>query len=257
MSGEGSDPSASENVRPAPRPQTPIAPAAGSGRELRARIWLGLPLAVVGGYLLGDTSARFRLAWDAFTAWWPWILLGLAAFNLVRSVLRIETLLAPGLLSFAALLALGLRNGVAAPLMDVVVPIIVVLAGAALVLSAGSRLGRSWTRILMTGRVVASESAAGVLRPRAILGELKVDLSPLTESPGEVQVTVVFGHVRLVVPAGWRLNLRASGALLTPVRGVIGTGPSEVQLRVLGFCGAVSVVRAAPAIPEPAERRQV
>lgn len=217
-----------------------------SGREVKARIWLGLPLAVVGGYLFGDTAARLYLAWSVFVAWWPWALLALAAANAMRSVLRLESLLAPGLLVFVALVALGIRHGTGArTLVDIVIPAVVALAGVALLLSAGSWLARSWTRVLVTGRVTAREPVSGGLRPRAILGELDADLSALTEPPTDVRVTAVFGHVRLTVPAAWRLDLRATGALLTPVRGLIGPGPHEMTLQVLGFCGVVSVVRAA------------
>lgn len=240
---------------PAPPASAPITPPDRSSRELKARIWLGFPLVVIGVYLLGDTAARLRLAADFMAAWWPWALVALAAANVLRSVLQLESLLAPGLLVFVALVALGVREGVAAEtLVNLAVPTVIALTGVVLLVSTGSWLSRSWTRILVTGQVVASGVVSGGLRPRAILGELRADLSALTTPPNEVQVTAVFGHVHLTVPAAWRLNLRASGALFTPIRGLIGAGPPEVELRVLGFCGVVSVVQAAQATPEATER---
>lgn len=234
---------------------TPIAPPDRSGRELKTRIWIGFPLVVIGGYLVGDTAARIQLAYDVFSAGWPWALLGLATANVLRSVLQLESLLAPGLLAFAALVALGFREGTAArTLVNVVIPAVVLMTGAVFLLSAGSSLTKSWTRILVTGQVVAPGVVSGGLRPRAILGELKADLSLLAAPPQEVLVTAVFGHVRLTVPADWRLNLYATGAVLTPIRGLIGIGPPEVQLRVLGFCGVVSVVRVAQVTSEATKK---
>ncbi|MGH3913229.1 MAG: hypothetical protein ACRDTC_07450 [Pseudonocardiaceae bacterium] len=253
MSGDAGDQPASRGL-PSP---SPIAAPNRSGRELKARIWLGLPLVVIGVYLLGDTVARLRLAGEFVAAWWPWALMALAAANGLRSVLQLESLIAPGLLAFAALVALGVREGIAAAtLVNLAVPAVIALTGVGLLASVGSWLSRSWTRILVTGQVVAPGVVPGVLRPRAILGELRVDLSALTTPPNDVQVTAVFGHVHLTVPAAWQLNLRATGALLTSIRGLIGTGPPEVKLRVLGFCGVVSVVRAAQTTPEPTEKPQ-
>lgn len=257
MSGEAGNQPASPSVSPAPPTSPPVPLADRSGYALKARIWFGLPLAVIGGYLLGDTAGRFQLAWDAFVAWWPWALLGLAVANVLRSVLQLESLLAPGLLAFVALVGLALRGGIAANMFtDFAVPGALALTGMALLASAGSWLTRSWTRVLVTGRVSAYESASGSLRPKAILGELRADLSPLTAPPQQVNVTAVFGHVHLTVPTTWRLDLHATGALLTPIRGVVGSGPSEVKLRVLGFRGVVSVARAVQASLEANESPQ-
>ncbi|MFD8495703.1 hypothetical protein [Amycolatopsis sp. NPDC059657] len=218
----------------------------GDPGSLKAKIWIGLPLAVAGGYLLGDTTARLRLAGEVLGTWWPWALLALAAVNLLRSTLRLESLLAPSVLAFAAVLGLALRDGVAArTLLDIVIPAVIAVTGMLLLLSAGSGLAASWTRILTTGRVVARSS--DVLQPRAILGELKADLSLLDTPPSAVRVTAVFGHVHLTIPDGWRVDLHSAGAPLTPIRGLIGTGETEIRLRVLGFCGIVTVSRTNPA----------
>lgn len=257
MSGDAGNQPESPGASPAPPPVAPIAAPDRSGRELKARIWLGLSLVVIGMFLLGDTVARLRLAGDFLAAWWPWALVALAAANVLRSMLQLESLLAPGLLAFVALVALGVREGIAAAtLVDFTVPAVIALTGVVLLSSVGSWLSRSWTRILVTGQVVAPGVVSGGLRPRVILGELRADLSALTTPPKDLQVTAVFGHMHLTVPAAWQLNLHATGALLTSIRGLIGTGPPEVELRVQGFCGVVSVVRAAQATPEPTERPQ-
>ncbi|WP_038515086.1 hypothetical protein [Amycolatopsis japonica] len=253
MSGDAGEPSPPPGIsQPKNRP-APGVLSDRSGHDLKTRIWIGLPLAVVGAYLIGDGPGRLRLAWDLIGSWWPWALAGLAAVNLLRSLLRTGSLLAPGILAFAAMTALAFREGVAArPLVDVIIPAVIVLTGMTLLLSAGSGLTASWTRFLVSGRVIASVPPPDGVRPRAILGELKADLSPMATPPEELRVTAIFGHVHLTIPATWQLDLRSGGTVLTPVRGPIGTGPLEVRLSVLGFCGLVDVVRAPPAVTETA-----
>ncbi|MEV5721790.1 hypothetical protein AB0L41_48740 [Amycolatopsis mediterranei] len=252
MSGEPGNEPTSPNTPTSPVPEVPIGP---SRRELKVRIWLGLPLAVVGGYLCGDPAVRLQLAWGVLVVWWPLVLLALAVSNLLRSVLRLESLLAPGLLAFTAVVALSLRHDAATKaLVDIALPAAVMLAGVALLLSTGSSLSKSWTRVLTTGRVVAHAGEPSDVRPAAILGELKVDLSTLVTPPQEMRVTAVFGHVDLTIPATWQLDLRAEGAVLTAIRGLTGTGLPAVTLRVLGFCGAVTVGRAAQETPTVTEK---
>jgi hypothetical protein len=126
------------------RPNRPAA------RELRGRIWLGLALVVIGTFLIGDTAHRLERTWDLTGRWRPWALFGLAAANLVVS-LRVESMLAPGLLAFIAVVALAVRHGFAgSTVVDFVLPAVVAFAGA------------------VTGRVEAPEQADDPLRPRAM-----------------------------------------------------------------------------------------
>lgn len=146
-------------------------------RERRARVWLGGILLLSGGFFLGDTVHRLGTAWEMFAHWWPWALITLAVVNLARSFLRVESLLAPGLLVLVAVVFLAARQGIQSDLViNFAVPLVAILAGLALLVSIGSAAGKSWTRVLVTGRVTADEPVTTTLRPRAILGEVRVDL---------------------------------------------------------------------------------
>ncbi|HEU5472306.1 MAG TPA: hypothetical protein VFV67_16765 [Actinophytocola sp.] len=250
--------------RPAPRrsgrteattqPASDTALAAGPppATERRARTWVGLLLLVAGAFLAGDTVDRVALAWAFVAAWWPWALLVLAAANLIRSVLRPESLLAPGLVAFAALTVLAFRYDLATgKLVNVILPAALALAGIALLLSVGSSAGGSWTRILLTGRVNAPPTMGDApLRPRAILGEVRANLHTAAGlAPVKVHATAIFGHVYLSIPADWHVILADDdGRLLTPIRDPRPNGDPanrKVSLRVLGFCGIVTVYRTA------------
>ncbi|USX52482.1 hypothetical protein [Lentzea sp. HUAS12] len=222
-----------------------------TARELRARIWFGLPLIAIGAFMVGDTARRLGQAWTFVGRYWPWILLGLACLNLVRSLFHVESLLAPGLLGVVALTALALRAEVASSVvLDWLLPLLVVLAGVSLLSSVGARVRRSLTRVLSTGRVDLDGVLPEVLRPRAVLGDVRVDLTNADEAATDVEVelTAVFGVVRLVVPKTWRVELQGQGVLLSRVSS---SGPREepkdgtptLLLHVMGFCGFVSVCR--------------
>jgi hypothetical protein len=220
-------------------------PSGRAVREHRARIWLGLALVVVGTFLIGDTAHRWERAWDLVGQWWPWALLGLAAVNLAVSLMRLESVLAPGLLAFIGLVALAIRHGFAGnTVIDFALPAMVAFAGAVLLLSSGAAAGTSWTRVLVTGRVEAPEQVHSPLRPRAILGEVKANLTTVRSRGPSIWVTVVFGHVHLVVPKTWNVTLNRDGALIVSIRDPSPSGNDrEASLRVMGFCGVVSVSR--------------
>lgn len=218
-------------------------------RERRARSWLGLLLIGTGAFLAGDTVERLQLAWAFVERWWPWALLGLAFINLARSILRIESVLAPGLLAAVAAIVLALRHGIAThTVLDIALPLALTFAGAALLLSIGAKSEKSWTRVLMTGRVAPTDPVTGVLRPRAVLGEVRVNLTTLKEPSGELTVhaTAVLGHVHFEIPSAWHVVVDAEGAVLTSLRDSKDNGDESgrhVRLSILGFCGIVTVVR--------------
>lgn len=222
-----------------------------TARELRARIWIGLPLIAVGAFLVGDTARRLSLAWTFAGRYWPWILMGLACVNLIRSLFHMESLLAPGLLGVVALTALALRSEVAlSVVLDWLLPLLIILAGVSLLSSVGARVRRSLTRVLSTGRVHLEGGLPNLLRPRAVLGDIKVDLTNADEvgKTVEVEITAVFGWVRLVVPRTWHVELGGQGVLLSHVssrgaRAEPKDGAPTLSLHVMGFCGFVSVDR--------------
>ncbi|MFF7054132.1 hypothetical protein ACFY94_37825 [Streptomyces griseorubiginosus] len=127
----------------------------------------------------------------------------------------------------------------------------VALAGVLLISAVvpDSRGGR-WSRTLTTGRVVVPEDTDGILALRAVLGELRADLTRTSSvTRTTVHVTAIAGHVRVTVPRDRWVNVKTSGALLTHVAE---TGPSPGEppdpsrgfvIHVLGVCGSVGIVR--------------
>ncbi|MEV5849342.1 hypothetical protein AB0M32_46020 [Streptomyces sp. NPDC051985] len=207
----------------------------------------------MGCYALGDTTDRIRAAADIAGRWWPWALLGLALVNLLRSAVSAESLIGP--LTLGAVAAGGLllsRKGGGWAFADWVLPVVLALAGACLVLTDAPRTPTTrWSRVLSTGRVVVPPDSGPLLTLRAVLGDLRADLTRL-ESGAErttVHVTAVGGHVRLVVPREQPISVHRSGAALTRLThtddhalGIPG-GKDRLTVHVLGLCGAVSIVR--------------
>ncbi|MFF3563312.1 hypothetical protein ACFYXS_25015 [Streptomyces sp. NPDC002574] len=228
----------------------------GEGRGRRFRVWVGLGALALGSFAVGDTVDRVRAAAGWAAAWWPWVLLALAAFNLLRSAVEVGSLIGPGLLVGAALIGLVAAHGIKDPaLMNLALPGVLVLAGAVLLgPSRGSRAD-VWSRFLATGRVYAP-AAIGArtqhrrLTVRAVAGEIRADFTGSTlDGSMAVHVTAIAGHVHLTVPRNWPVAVRSSGMVLTRVTD---TGPTDrveeerdgVGLHLLGVCGAVSLVRA-------------
>lgn len=215
-------------------------------RERHVRWWLGLLLLAVGLFLLGNTGERLRFAGQLAERAWPWALLGLAVLNLLLAMFRIESALAPGLIAMVGAIGLAVRYDVPGrTFFDFVLPALVAVAGVTLLRPAGTR---AWTRVLLTGRVVAPSDVETRLRPRALLCELRADLRPLsaTSPSREVWVTAILGHVRLTVPKDCHVELDANGTLLTSIRDPEGNPAARretLQVRVLGLCAVLSLAR--------------
>ncbi|EWM11577.1 hypothetical protein KUTG_01881 [Kutzneria sp. 744] len=215
-------------------------------------MWLGGILLLSGAFLVGDTTHRLNVAWTLFAHWWPWALIGLAIVNVMRRFLRVESVLAPGLLILVSIVYLALQQGIEPDrVINFVVPLATLIGGLALLASIGSTAGRSWTRVLLTGRVEATPPVSTTLCPRALLCENLVDLTSCPGNPEGItmNVTVVLGHVQLTVPKDWELDLDDSGRLLTAVRDRTTELPEDnraglLRIHVLGFGGVVSIDRA-------------
>ncbi|MER5471402.1 hypothetical protein ABZX90_21720 [Streptomyces sp. NPDC002935] len=223
-----------------------------SAPNSRARVWIGLLAVVVGSCLAGDAVHRARAALEFGARWWPWALLSLAVVNLLRAALPTGSLIGPVLLAAVASAGLVRSGDVGShALADLALPGVLALGGAALVLAA-SRAGRrsSWSRVLATGQVVAPEGTRGTVTVRAVLGELRADLTRATADSGTtVHVTAIVGHVVVAVPRDRRVRVHTSGAVLTRIAE---TGAQQVEpsdpstgftVHVLGICGAVGIVR--------------
>ncbi|GLZ28761.1 hypothetical protein Lesp02_09510 [Lentzea sp. NBRC 105346] len=227
----------------------------------RPHAWVGFGLVLIalGAFAAGDTLNRLSAAWEFFAREWPVLLLVLAGVNVARSVFRLESVLAPGLLAMVALVALALRRGVAtSTVLNVLLPAVVVIVGALLLLvSLWGRRKPMWTRFAVTGFVRAPAQVVGVVRPRVFLGELQVDFTRVIdvvdlrgESSGAliVHATVFLGCVRLVLPRNWSVGqVRTEGGLLVHLSEEPmptyhdSNAPQKVDLRVLGVAGLVKV----------------
>ncbi|MET9900190.1 hypothetical protein [Streptomyces sp. NPDC006446] len=215
------------------------------GRASRTRIWGGVLALAVGSYVAGDAAHRLHMAAALAADWWPWVLLGLAALNLLRSAVPVGSFIGPLLLGAVALGGLAASGEVAREtLTDRVVPCALVLMGTAILLSAGR--GTRTTRVLSTGRVDIRQYPNGPLALRAVVGELRADLSGTGQAGVVLHVTAIVGHVRLSVPRDALVRIHDTGAVLTRIRAASEDRPAEsgqvFDIHVLGVCGAVSVV---------------
>jgi hypothetical protein len=240
-----------------PSPYDDAVAGTGVGRGHRSRMWFGLTALATGCFTIGDGVHRIRGAADWAATWWPWLLLALALLNLLRTVIGVSSLIAPGLLAVVAVSGLALAHGISGrTLANLIIPAALVLVGLALLFPFRTAHRHQWTRVLATGRVrttdtVGSRTENPQVVLRAIAGELRADLTgSFLDGSLTVQVTAVGGHVHLTVPRGWLVTIRSAGTVLTRVTD---TGPrdtatkaadDEVGLHLLGLCGAVSLVRA-------------
>ncbi|MEV0092027.1 hypothetical protein [Streptomyces sp. NPDC050738] len=225
----------------------------GSGRASRPRIWAGAIALAMGCYVVGDTVHRARTVLDLAARWWPWALLALSLLNLLRSAVPPGSLIAPLLLAAVGLTGLAVSGGIDRDTMiNLIAPGVLALSGASLLFTLRP-FGRTdrWSRFLATGRVVVPPGSGPLLSVRAVLGELRTDLTAAdSDSSVAVHVTAVAGHVRIAVPQSSPVRIHTTGALLTrvtgpgPQTGEHPAGSGGFTIHVLGVCGAVAVVRA-------------
>ncbi|WP_105973591.1 hypothetical protein [Streptomyces geranii] len=218
----------------------------------RFRVWVGIVLLAVGCFVAGDAARRVGEALVFGAHWWPWILLTVAVLNVLRSALPTGSYIGPLVIGAVALVGLTMSDSVGPQeVEDIALPGVLVLAGAGLALAASHDVRTtSWSRILTTGRVVLPQGAHGTVTARAVLGDLRADLTQASaEDETTVRVTVVGGHVQLTVPRERAVRVHMSGTVLTHV-GETGADPAEPQdsgkgfaIHVAGVCGAVGIVR--------------
>lgn len=221
-------------------------------RASRFRVWTGIVVLGAGCFLAGDAARRTGEALVFVARWWPWILLAVALLNLLRSAMPTGSYIGPLLLGAVALVGLAMSDRVGSQHVEnIALPGVLVIAGAGLALAASHDVRTtSWTRFLTTGRVVMPKGARGTVTVRAVLGDLRADL---TQAPADdettVHLTAIAGHVQLTVPKDRTVRVHASGAVLTHI-GETGVDPVEppdtsrgFTIHVLGVCGAVGIVR--------------
>lgn len=224
-------------------------------RAARFRVWVGLVLLAVGCFVAGDAARRVGEALAFGAHWWPWILLTVAVLNLLRSAMPTGSYIGPLVLGAVALVGLAMSDSVGPQeVEDIGLPGILVIAGAGLALAASHDVRTtSWSRFLTTGRVVLPKGAHGTVTVRAVLGDLRADLTQASpDDETTVRLTAIGGHVQVTVPKDRAVRVHSSGAVLTHV-GETGADPVDppvssdsakgFTIHVVGVCGAVGIVR--------------
>ena len=162
---------------------------------------LGVLLILIGIALLLDRLDVLdagRLAAD----WWPLVVVGLGAWWMLTAR-RLAGLLAIGL---GALLLAGIHDVVQVGVGNLILPAILVTAGAA-GLAAGARLRAAVDRPAPSGR--HHQWGASPIAT-AVFGDARVSIADDGGERAAVTAVSVFGDVEVSVPAGWRVVDRTS-----------------------------------------------
>ena len=219
------------------------------------RLWAGLALLGAGSFLIGGVGERLGLAGDLLKNWWPWVLLALAAINLGRTIVRAESLVAPGLLALVAIIGLAVgRPGAAPTIINLAIPGALVFVGGALALSYSCGTPGHWVRVLTSSRVQFHDQVPQEITVWAIAGELRLDLAGAeldTTQEVTIAVNVILGHVHLDIPRNWPMHLpaepRYDRLVLTRIKDIGVRSQQEgdhgATLHLLGLCGAITLLR--------------
>lgn len=219
------------------------------------RLWAGLAFFGAGSYLIGGVDQRLELAASVLRSWWPWALLALAVINLGRTVVRAESLVAPGLIAIAAIIGLlARRPGAVSDIINFYMPGAFIIAGVLLALSYPYVRPDRWVRVLTSARVSIHDQLPQEITAWAIAGELRLDLAGAsldTTREVTIAIKVILGHVRLDIPRNWPTHLpsdpRSDHLILTKISDVGVRSQQEgdhgVTLRLSGLCGAITLLR--------------
>jgi predicted membrane protein len=212
---------------------------------------VGGTLMVLGALFLLDAGGVLD-AGSVVGRWWPvlFVALGLtqAASERRFSAVSLVLLAIGGLLLLVTTGALGRRAW------SVTWPVVVTLAGAWLVTGWG-RAHRSpgddpqFARLSFVNSVRLASRATALRRVAltAVLGKLRLDLTEARPHPGGARVSAasVFGHIDLIVPEGWAVEVRGvpiAGAWDDTVsRRGVGAHSPRLDVHVLAVIGGVEV----------------
>jgi hypothetical protein len=215
-----------------------------------SKVLLGTTLVGFGAYfLLEPPTERFWKLVHALEATWPYLALGLAAANLVRTLLSEGRWIAPGVLSAVGGAALLARSPVEVATFaeHVLVPALL-LAGIFVVAGGGSHsTSRKWVAALFTRTFIPEGEARSPLVAVACLAELRLDLTQLVWEPDcVVAASVFFGRIRISLPQDLSLDLADGGFMVQVVEsGTRRYHNSPLALvEVRGLLGRIDVVRA-------------
>lgn len=215
------------------------------------RTLIGLVLVAVGTVFLLD-AADVVDGVGILGDWWPAAVIGLGLLQ-VASEGRLS---APGvvLMVGGAVLLVATTGLLGEIRWRVVWPAVLIVAGLALVLGWGRRRTRPSTDEELIGIAVLAGShyaTASTAFRRAsltsVLGGLTLDLTEATPVPGgaRISATAVMGGIDVVVPHGWRVEIRGLPLLGgwddTTARDDVSVGSPRLEIHALLVMGGLEV----------------
>jgi len=229
------------------------------------RTLVGAALVAVGAVYLLDVAGVIQ-AGGVIERWWPvlFVALGLLQACGERHFSAVAWVLIVG-----GLLLVAVTTGAfGKTAWSVTWPILVVLAGAWL-LSGWGRLRRGqiedpeFSRLSLFNSMKVTSRSEGLRRAAltAVFGKLRLDLTGARLDPAgaRVSATSVFGHIDVIVPQGWAVEVRG-----LPIVGAWddtvsrrGVGPESPRLdvHVLAVLGGVEVKHRRRWGPDPRKQR--
>lgn len=225
------------------------------------RALLGAALVALGAVYLLDVAGVIE-GGEAVGRWWPVLVIALGllqAYAEKRLGGLVWVLVAGGLLLLAVTTGLFGKRA-----WSVTWPILVVLAGAWL-LSGWGRLRRGqiddpeFSRMSVFNSVKLASRSFGLRRASltAVLGKLRLDLTGARLDPAgaRLSATSLFGHIDVIVPEGWAVEVRGLpivGAWDDTVsRRGLGPDSPRLDVHVLVILGGVEVKHRRRWAPDP------
>jgi len=229
------------------------------------RTLVGAALVAVGAIYLLDVAGVIE-GGGVIGRWWPVLLV---ALGLLQTYGERRFSAVAGVLIVGGLLLLAVTNGAFGKTAWLVTwPILVVLAGAWL-LSGWGRMRRGqiedpeFSRLSLFNSMKLTSRSTALRRAAltAVFGKLRLDLTGAKLDPGgaRVSATSVFGHIDVIVPQGWAVEVRG-----LPIVGAWddtvsrrGVGPESPRLdvHVLAVLGGVEVKHRRRWGPDPRKQR--
>jgi hypothetical protein len=224
----------------------------------RSRILVGLLLTVAGAVLVLDRIGGVERAAELLKQWWPLAIVCVGATNLLRMVQRPWSFWGPVLVmavgSALLLLTVEPTPQAAKEATEFFWPLVLVAAGVAIALVGVEREdGQEYflrqSAILRERRFTSDAKSLRHGRARAFLGHLELDLreAKFRDPRADLDVTAVCGHVDILVPRGYKVDLKppvglAVRAIEPPPAPVAGTeGARLLTVRVFALFGRASL----------------
>jgi hypothetical protein len=231
------------------------------------RVLIGIVLTMVGTVWLVERLGGVPQTVTFLGRWSPAVLVALGTVQ-AFSLLRRSRLLAPAvLIAVGAGVLLILQDHVPGATGPLFWPLVVLVGGLSVALLERDRHESDeailrQAAILRTRRIIRSERQFALGKVRAVLGNLELDLTRCElPADAEVHLTVLLGHVSLVIPAEYQVELR-SMAFAVHVPTLPPSDRSQgivIDVSVLGVGGAVEVRRPwtqVAALPDKDEEEQ-